>query len=121
LIAALALALQALLATWPTSADIEGSDHPQIGLVDHGAEHHAHGLVLDGVPPPPSPGSDHHAKFCCILGGKLGTALALAPTWSFVEPSRRSDVASAPHVPGVRVVLLRPQRPFRARAPPLAG
>ena len=121
LIAVLALAIQALLATWPTAADVGGPGPQQRGHDGHVAEHHAHDVASEPAAPPPSRGSDHHAKFCCILGAKLGIALALTPAWSFAEPSRRSDVATAPRAPGVLFVPLRPQGPFQARAPPLAA
>jgi hypothetical protein len=117
-VAAAAVTLQALLATWPSSP-IPSAPEPE-----HHAHHAAHHAGHDGhaADPsgPPSGAPDHH-KFCCILGSKLGTAIGPAPA-SVSLPARLEDVILA-HAPGTDVALVfrPPLRPLGARAPPLLG
>jgi hypothetical protein len=120
LAAALALTLQALLATWtpPHKPPTAPSDHGAHHAADHGA-HALHDALPGADPSEPTPASENHHKFCCILGKKLGTAMGPAPV-SLLLPPRRLAAAAAPlHRPLVLSVFRTPARPLGARAPPL--
>jgi hypothetical protein len=115
LLALVAFALQALLVT--VAPPLEAAPK----AVAH--SHHIHDsgdCPYEHVPPAPADES-HHRGFCCILGGKLGTALgpvASAPTvleriafYAVARPARA-------HV----VMVTRPAvGSLGARAPPLAS
>ena len=120
LAAALALTLQALLATWPPPHE------PPTAPAEHGAHHaadpgaHAHHDALPGADPSePTPVSENHHKFCCILGKKLGTAIGPAPVSLLLPPRRLAAAAAPPHRPLILSVFRIPARPLGARAPPL--
>jgi hypothetical protein len=123
LIAAFAVAFQALLANWPPSVD-NASDHRHHVAAAQQHEHHhaAHyvGSEREVEHPGRAPSDDfaHHDKFCCILGCKLGTAIGPTPS-----------VAPPIHPVSTAVALIRtrsefnelfrpPLRPLGARAPP---
>ena len=107
------LALQALLLTFapPVAAPAPAGVHAQ-------HEHHAqHG----GAPDLPADGAPHHLGLCCILAGKLGTALgpvATAPSLP-IPTGLRADLRPA------RAMVTIAARPrsgaLGARAPPLAA
>jgi len=117
LAAALALTLQALLATWP-SPQTAPTDHGAHHAADHGA-HAPHDALPGADPSEPTPTSENHHKFCCILGKKLGTAIGPAPVFLLVPPRRLAAAAAAPHRPLMLSVFRIPARPLGARAPPL--
>jgi hypothetical protein len=113
-VVAFVFALQALLATWAPTAEI--SPHHDF---HHAAEHHS--LPHDALPGgSPSNGFDHHAKLCCILGSKLGTAIGPTPAIVFLLHPTAADAASVRPATEFHELFRPPLRPLGARAPPLA-
>jgi hypothetical protein len=121
ILAALALAAQALLATVPTARDAPRSPGHHHHGGHHGGAHAGHTDDHRRSPAEPPAIPDHHGAFCCILGGKLGTALGPAPA-AYVLPTRTAGpVALAPRAAKTFIVVTPPLRPVRARAPPLVS
>ena len=123
LIAVLVVAFQALLATWPHSADSTTGHARQVEAAQqHEHRHAAHHLATDrGVGHPAGPPSDdlaHHAKFCCILGSKLGTALGPTPSVAFLVHPVSTAVTLVPPRSEFHELFRPPLRPLGARAPP---
>jgi hypothetical protein len=126
LIAAIAVAFQALLATWPPAANPTSDAGWQTQVLqqdDHHPAHHAVGREPGDTGPAGPPPEDfaHHAKFCCILGSKLGTAIGPAPA-PVSLPTRVAEAAQASHAATEPGTLFRPHFwPLGARAPPFVS
>jgi hypothetical protein len=114
-IAALAFAMQALLATWPAMRSEAAPSPP----------HHSHHVAYhsdDGAdnPAQPEPEPVNHHKLCCILGSKLGTAIGPAPE-AVLLPVPTGELAAEVARARARIpaIVRPPLRPLGARAPPL--